>query len=131
MIFIDSNIPMYLIGANHPHKLRVSTVLEDFLLKGERLVTSAEVMQEILHRFSAIERRDLIEPALTALLTMVDEVISIGQDDCARAHTILLRYPALSARDALHAAVMQINDIDRIFSFDRGFDVLPHLKRIF
>ncbi len=28
MIFVDSNIPMYLIGASHPNKLEAQVILE-------------------------------------------------------------------------------------------------------
>lgn len=29
MIFIDSNIPMYIIGAEHPHKIDARRLLEE------------------------------------------------------------------------------------------------------
>ena len=31
MIFIDSNIPMYLVGAPHPHKVDAQRLLENLL----------------------------------------------------------------------------------------------------
>ena len=63
MIFVDSNVPMYLVGVAHPHKRDAQRLLERCL--GERipLVTDAEVLQEILHRYTAIRRRDAIQPA--------------------------------------------------------------------
>jgi hypothetical protein len=36
----------------------------------------------------------------------------------------------LSARDAIHVAVMQGRDIDRILSFDSGFDGIPGIVRL-
>jgi len=36
----------------------------------------------------------------------------------------------LSARDALHIAVMEQNGIGRILSFDSGFDGLPGITRL-
>jgi uncharacterized protein len=33
----------------------------------ERLLTDAEVLQEVLHRYVAIDRRDAIQPAFDAL----------------------------------------------------------------
>lgn len=62
VIFIDSNIPMYLIGGPHPKKAEVRILVER-LAAGQRLVTSAEVLQEVLHRCTAIDRRSAIEPA--------------------------------------------------------------------
>ena len=57
MILIDSNIPMYLVGAEHHHKIDAQRLLERCIAERWRLVTDAEVMQEILHRYSKIERR--------------------------------------------------------------------------
>jgi len=50
LIFIDSNIPMYLVGAMHPHKADAQQLLARCVSRRERLVTDAEVLQEILHR---------------------------------------------------------------------------------
>ena len=52
MIFIDSNIPMSLVGRAHPHKIDSQRLLERCIADGERLVTDCEVLQEILHRLS-------------------------------------------------------------------------------
>jgi len=39
MIFIDFNIPMYLVGAEHPHKIDAQRLLERCISDNERLVT--------------------------------------------------------------------------------------------
>jgi uncharacterized protein len=111
---------MYLVGAAHPHKADARRLIEATLSAGERLVTDAEVLQEILHRYVAIARRDAIQPAFNAILGVVDEVLPITADDAERAKTIILGQRRLSARDALHAAVMERMEIERILSFNRG-----------
>ena len=58
MILIDSNIPMYLVGAAHPHKSDAQRTLERLVTERQRLITDAEVLQEILHRYMALNRRD-------------------------------------------------------------------------
>src|ERR1700693_90101 len=85
VIFVDSNIPMYLIGAAHPHKAEAQVILERLIAAGERLVTGAEVLQEILHRYTAIGKRDAIRPAFQVTLDIVDEVISIEKAEVLRA----------------------------------------------
>ena len=130
MIFIDSNVPMYLIGAPHPHKADAQRLLEKYVTGRERLVTDAEVLQEILHRYVAIERRDAIQPAFDALLGIVDEVFPVDLPGVERAKTIVSGNERLSARDALHLAVMERQGVDRILSFDRGFDEFPGIERI-
>lgn len=130
MILIDSNIPMYLVGADHPHKADARQLLETAIAGGERLVTDAEVLQEILHRYVAIDRRDAIQPAFDAVLGIVDEVFAVTPADVDRAKAIVLGKRRLSARDALHAAIMERERIDRIMSFDQGFDGLPGVRRL-
>ena len=130
MIFVDSNVPMYLVGAAHPHKADSQRLLERCVAEQERLVTDAEVLQEILHRYAAIARRDAIAPAFEALLAVVDEVFPIELTDVERARDVLLAAPQLSARDALHAAVMQRRGVETILTFDVGFEALPGIRRL-
>jgi len=130
VILIDSNVPMYLIGAAHPHKIDAQRALERLVADRERLVTDAEVLQEILHRYAAIDRRDAIQPAFDVLLGVVDEILDIDAATVERAKTILLARRQLSARDAIHVAIMERHGIDRILSFDAGFDGVPGVQRL-
>jgi hypothetical protein len=55
MIFVDSNIPMYLVGAEHPHKIDAQRLLERCISDNERLVTDAEVLHLNVHAIREIE----------------------------------------------------------------------------
>jgi predicted nucleic acid-binding protein len=107
VIFLDANIPMYLVGAAHPHKTEAQILLERVIASRERLATSAEVMQQILHRYTAIRRPDAIAPALQLLLDLADEVFPVERADVLRASEIVQHPAALSARDAIHIAAME------------------------
>ena len=130
MIFIDSNVPMYLVGAAHPHKIDAQRVLERLVSERERLVIDAEVLQEILHRYVAIDRRDAVQPAFDAISAVVDEVFDVNRAAVERAKEIVLGRRRLSARDALHVAIMEQQGVERIFSFDAAFDSVPGIVRI-
>ena len=130
MILIDSNVPMYLIGAAHPHKVDARRLLERLVTDGRRLVTDAEVLQEILHRYVALDRRDAIQPCFDVLLDIVDEVFEVDLATLHRAREIVLGKVDLTARDAIHLAVMQRHDVSEIASFDRHFDGLPGVTRL-
>lgn len=129
MILIDANIPMYLVGAAHPNKERAQALVERAILDQENLVSDAEVVQEILHRYLALGRRDAIEVAVEALLRITNDVLPIELADVRRASGIV-RASSMTARDALHLAVMQRHGIDRIMTFDRGFDGIPGVLRV-
>ena len=130
MILVDSNIPMYLVGVAHPHKSDAQRWLEKLVSDRQRLVTDAEVLQEILHHYVAINRRDAIQPAFDALLGIVDQVLAVDRSVAERAKEIVLGYRQLSARDAVHLAVMEHHGIERILTFDSGFDGFPGIARL-
>lgn len=130
MIFVDSNIPMYIVGQQHLNKTAARAALESAVLDGEGLVTDAEVYQEILHRYIAIGRREAIQSAYDVLDATIDEVLDIGRADVGSAKDIVLGTQSIPARDALHAAVMRRIGCDRILTFDRDFDLLPGVTRL-
>jgi predicted nucleic acid-binding protein len=108
LIFVGSNIPMYLIGAAHPHKAEAQVILERPIAARQRLLTDAEVF---CRRFSiairAIEKREAIGPALQVTLDIIDEVFRSGKAKVLRAGEIAQNRALLSARDAGHLAVME------------------------
>ena len=130
MIFVDANIPMYLVGGEHPNREAARRALEEAVAAGESLCSDAEVLQEILHRYTATRRFDSIDPAFDSLLAVVDVVYPIERTDVERARRLLKTTPRLAARDAIHIAVMQGRDIGRILSFDSGFDGIPGIVRL-
>lgn len=121
---------MYLVGAPHPRKTDAQRLVERLISDRERLVSDAEVLQEILHRYVAIRRQDFIQRAFDSLLGITDQVFPIDQAAAERGKEIVLGNPRLSARDALHLAVMELQGIDRILSFDSGFDGYPGVVRL-
>ena len=130
MIFIDSNVPMYLIGASHPNKTRAVELVNGLVRGGERLVTDVEVYQEILHRYTAIRRIDAIDAAFGSLDAIADAVLTFGMQEVREARTIIGTVPGISARDALHVAIMRSHGVDRVLSFDRGFDAVAGIERV-
>jgi len=96
VILIDSNIPMYLVGSPSPQKTDAQRLLERLVSARQRLVTDAEVLQEILHRYAAINRRHDIQLAFDALLSVVDDVlpVDVGQPNAQnRSSSAILASP--------------------------------------
>ncbi len=122
---------MYMVGVPHPHQTDSQVLLNRLIAAGEQLVTDAEVLQEILHRYISIHRREAIGPTIQVLLDMVDEVFAVEKSDVLRAAEIVQHRASFSARDAVHIAVMEHHAIHSILSFDADFDRWPGLKRIY
>jgi uncharacterized protein len=130
VIFVDANVPMYLVGDDHPHKFDARRTVKRLASEGRRLATSCEVFQEMLHRLSSIGRREDIELAFETLRGLVDGVFAVEETDVFAAKDVLYAHPRLSARDALHVAVMRRNGIGEIVTFDRGFDAVVGISRL-
>lgn len=130
MIFVDANVPMYLVGRPHPHKLDAQVTVERLIAGREGMVTSSEVLQEIIHRYVSVDRRDRIAVAFDVLQEIVDDVFAVEKDDVLMAKDLVSSHPRLSARDAVHVAVMRRRKIARILSFDIGFDDVAEIRRL-
>ena len=130
MIFVDSNVPMYLVGEPHPNKDRAMETVSRLFQARELLVTDVEVYQEILHRYSATRRFDALDDAFTTLDRIVSAVIPIYKAHIESAREILNSIRNISARDALHLAVMEQVGIQQILSYDRGLDSFPGIERL-
>ena len=111
VIFVDSNVPMYLVGAPHRNRDRIAKFLGAHAASD--YVTSAEVYQEIVHRYVAVDRRGAIVDAFRFLDDLVTMVFPISREDVSVAHTIADEQHALSARDCLHLAVMERRGVRR------------------
>ena len=96
-------------------------------LGGESLCTDAEVLQEILHRYEVVAQRHDMVAAFDALLEIV---YPIERPDVERARRLPGATSRLSARDAIHVAVMQGRDVGRSPSFDAGFGGIPAIVRL-
>jgi uncharacterized protein len=130
VVFVDANVATYLVGAAHPNKIDAQRRLERLVVERTRLVTDAEALNEILHRYTALDRRATIQPAFDAMLGVVDDVLPIGRETADLAKQLVLQYPTLSVRTAMHVAVMQLNRIETALSFDVGFERVPGITRL-
>jgi len=128
--FVDTNIIMYAVGASHPLKAPCAQILIDVGNQLIPAVMNVEVLQEILHRYTSLRRRvDAIRVARD-LIMLASEIYPITLSEIERALQIHLLYPALTARDSIHAATMYNQGLTHILSADAHFDGLPGIIRI-
>ena len=128
-VFSDSNIPMYVAGAAHPNRDPARRFLERVRSGDVEGCTSTEVLQEILYRYSAIGRRDLGAEVYDLFVQLCPVVFDVTLADTDGARDLLLDFPALSARNCVHAAVMRNHDVEAIATFDTGFDRVMGIRR--
>jgi predicted nucleic acid-binding protein len=118
VIFVDANVFMYAVGRAHPLKDEARR----FLLErpGGSLVTSAEVLQELLHAYLAVGRLDTLDAALQLATDRTSAIWPIEPADVLLARTLAERHDALAARDLLHMACCVRRGVGRVHTYDRS-----------
>ena len=130
-IFVDSNVPMYDAGREHPNREPSRRFLARVRDGEVEACTSTEVLQEILYRYSSLRRLDLAARVYDLFVRLCPVIFPVTLADTDRAKELLCASGGgISARDALHAAVMLQNGITRIASFDGGLDSVPGIERV-
>ena len=130
LYFIDANIPMYAAGREHPLKAPSLRILESIALGRIRAVTDAEVLQEILHRYTALHRVEFGIEVCKSFLQIVPMVLPVTVVHVHHAMSVLRQEPSVQARDALHVAVMRYYGISCIITADRHFDLFKDIVRV-
>jgi len=130
MVFVDSNVPMYVAGRDHPLRDPARRFLERARAGDVDVCTSTEVLQEILYRYTALKRRDLAATVYDLFIRLCPTVLPVTLADTDRAKTLLTTDARIGVRDALHAAVMLNHDVTDIATFDEGFDRIEGVARL-
>lgn len=130
MVFVDSNIPMYVAGRDHPLRDPARRFLQRARSGEIDICTSTEVLQEILYRYSSLKRLDLAVSVYDLFVELCPTVLPVTLADTDRAKSLLASSQGISVRDAVHAAVMLNQDVREIASFDEGFDRIDGVERV-
>jgi predicted nucleic acid-binding protein len=128
--FVDSNIIMYAVGAQHPYRRPCLEALDRIVQENLPAVVSSEIHQEILHRYLSLGQGSLAQQVSIKLETIIPTTLPVTLADVRRVRLLVERYPTLKARDLVHAAVMLENDLSSILSTDRHFDEMIEIERI-
>ena len=120
MIFLDTSVFIHHVGRRHPLRDRAREVVASALERDARLVTSAEVMQELLHYYRRSRRESVLQDAVTLADGIVDEVWPVELADVELAWQLSDRHPALDTRDLVHLACCLRREPREVVTFDRG-----------
>jgi len=129
-IFIDTAIVMYAGGADHPLRGPCQRLLGRIAEGHLEAVTSVEVIQEILHRFTAIRQIDLGAAMARDAMDLFAPVLPVTHAIMRRMPELVEQHPELAERDLVHVATCVQEGIADIVSPDRGFDTVPGIRRL-
>ena len=117
-------------GRDHPNRGPALRFLAQVQKREVDAFTSTEVLQEILYRYSALGRYDLARDVYNLFVEVCPVVLPVSLADTDRARDLLGDATGISARDAIHAAVMMNHGIKKIATFDQGFDRVAGVDRV-
>ena len=132
LAFIDANIPIYAGGRDHPLREPSNMIMRFVSRDPTFFMTDAEVLQELLHRYSAL--RMWLDAGKRTFdrfsFIMEDRIEPMFAEDVQRGAELVDTYPRLSARDLVHLAVMERAGATAIVTADTAFDNLDGVERL-
>lgn len=117
--FVDTNIFVYAVGRAHPLREAAQMYLRERLEHNVPMMTSAEVLQELLHVYLPVGRHQTLDAALR-LATDLTTTLPVDESDVRAARALATSQPGLGARDLLHLAVCRRHGAAELLSFDRA-----------
>lgn len=117
---MDTNVFMFAVGRQHPLREEARAFFEAAVHQNQRLATSAEVLQELLHAYLPVGRLATLDAALSLAEACVEEVWPVDLEDVRSARLLADTRPGLGARDLLHLACCRRHDVMEIKTFDRS-----------
>ena len=129
LIYLDTHIFMYAIGAEHPFKDPSERLMRKVLDNEIKAIINTEVLQEVLYRYSAIGKPKIGFQLFDTLLGTFPIVWPVVREDLIEARRLQEKY-AVKTRDAIHAATMKRNGVHELYSFDTDFDRIPGIRRM-
>ena len=111
---------MYAVGRSHPLRPEARDFIAEAVEGRIELVTSCEVLQELLHAYLPVDRLSTFDAAMTLVRGTVREVWSVEDQDVIHARGLADQLPHLQARDLIHTAVCRRRGISQIKTFDRA-----------
>jgi len=120
VIFVDTNVFMYAVGREHPLRERARRFFMKLVGGGVPCVTSAEVMQELVHAYLPAGRLETLDAALMLVESSVAEIWPIEAEDVRSARSLVEKYPGLGSRDLIHLASCRRRNVASIETFDRA-----------
>jgi predicted nucleic acid-binding protein len=121
---------MYVAGGSHANREPSRRLLDRVRLGKVEACSSTEVLQEILYRYSSIGRLDMASEVYELFVEVCPVILSVTLADTDRARDLVCGGTGVSARDAVHAAVMLNHSIEWIATFDTGFDRVSGIRRL-
>lgn len=128
-VYLDANVFIYAAGRPHPYREPCVAILRAVAEDEIHAVASTEVLQEILHLYQRRGQSAQGAQLVRSILVLLPDLLPVERADLELAADLSERYPAVPARDAVHAAIVVRRGLAGIVSADRHFDDMREVSR--
>lgn len=129
--FLDANIPIYAAGRPHPLKAPAARILALVAEHPEAFITDVEVVQELIHRYTALRLWDAGRELVAQFLMLMEgRIEAVLVSDLRQAAELADAHRDVAARDLLHAAVMRRVGAALVVTSDKDFDRVEGVTRL-
>lgn len=129
-VLVDTAVVMYAAGKDHPLREPCRQVLRAAVVGELDAHVSAEVAQEILHRFSHLGDTERGAAMAEAALDLLGPALPLTDAIARRTAALARAHPSATARDLVHVATCIDAGITHLVSPDRDFDAFGDIERI-
>lgn len=129
-VFLDTAVLMHAAGREHAMRAPCAAIIGRVSAGELDAVISAEVVQEIMHRYTIAGRPDVAVDLASFALDLFSPVLPVRDSTMQRSVELLRRYPQARSRDLVHVATCVDQGIETIVSPDTHFDDVREIRRI-
>jgi hypothetical protein len=129
-VFLDTNVFLYAAGRDEVRREPCARVLRRVAEGNLEATTSTEVVQEILYVLVRRGQREEGVELAGQVLRLLPDLLPVTSEDMKRACDLVVRYPRLPVRDAVHAATMLQHGLSHVVSVDEDFDQVREIRRL-
>ena len=115
---LDTNIFIYAQGRPHRYSEACRTLVARMGPESGEFTIDIELLQEILHVYIHRGERGRAFRTFDRLMSLFPRPVPLAAEEALLSRQILERYPALSPRDAIHAAVVSTQQLEGIVTTD-------------
>lgn len=129
-VLVDTAVVMYAAGKDHPLREPCRDVLRAAVSGELDAHVSAEVAQEILHRFTHAGDSERGAAMAEAALDLLGPALPLTDAIARRTAALARAHPTAAARDLVHVATCVDAGITHLVSPDRDFDTFSDITRV-
>jgi len=128
--FVDSNVFIYVLVKSPKDDYETAKRILQRIEEGEEAITNTAVIQEIVDWLEYNNRRREVEKFLTAINSYITmKKAEVSWNEIMEAIDDMKKYD-LDLVDALTLQTMKRNNVNEIYTNDRGFDRVKGIRRI-